>query len=47
MIPHVKCPQCKEEEPMTDVLTAQSNQNVIYHCHNCNYTQRDIKTKKG
>ncbi|WP_175428244.1 hypothetical protein [Bacillus solimangrovi] len=47
MIPEVICPKCKEVSPLQDVLTAQSNQNVIYTCKQCNYTVRNIETSKG
>lgn len=30
--PSVICPHCKTTEHMDQVLTAQSNQNVIYRC---------------
>jgi uncharacterized Zn finger protein len=47
MIPTVKCPNCSEEQPINDVLTAQSNQDVIYNCPNCNYELKNIHTSKG
>lgn len=47
MFPVVKCPQCFSEKEITQVLTAQSNQNVIYRCHNCTYELKNIKTSKG
>lgn len=47
MYPTVKCPNCMEEQPIDHVLTAQSNQNVIYNCPNCQYELRDIHTSKG
>ncbi|QNG59032.1 MULTISPECIES: hypothetical protein [Bacillaceae] len=45
--PSVICPNCHESKPLDEVLTAQSNQNVIYSCSNCNYHMRNIQTKKG
>lgn len=47
MMPTVRCPKCEYESEITDVLTAQSNQNVIYHCPRCQYTVRNIETSKG
>ncbi|XJZ28332.1 hypothetical protein ACF5W4_05930 [Bacillota bacterium Lsc_1132] len=47
MLPTVKCPKCKQETELDKVLTAQSNQNVIYECPYCHYLQRDIETSKG
>ncbi|MGO4889373.1 hypothetical protein ACJ2A9_16615 [Anaerobacillus sp. MEB173] len=47
MRPIVICPKCHDEQPLEIVLTAQSNQNVIYHCEKCNYLLRNIQTKKG
>ena len=32
---------------MENVLTAQSNQNVIYQCPECGFKQVNIKTSKG
>lgn len=43
----VKCPSCLKEKEMEVVLTAQSNQNVIYECPHCGYLQKNIQTKKG
>ncbi|MCL7749133.1 hypothetical protein [Halalkalibacter alkaliphilus] len=43
----VVCPKCKDQRPITNLLTAQSNQNVIYKCLECEYEQTNIKTKKG
>ncbi|WP_156314795.1 hypothetical protein [Halalkalibacter wakoensis] len=43
----VVCPNCEEMKPITNVLTAQSNQNVIYTCDSCHYEQKNIETKKG
>ncbi|WP_243293053.1 hypothetical protein [Bacillus sp. FJAT-47783] len=45
--PLVICPQCHDQEPLEHVLTAQSNQNVIYKCPRCHFTSRNIETKKG
>jgi uncharacterized Zn finger protein len=47
MIPTVHCPKCHDEAPMTEVLTAQSNQNVIYQCRKCKFERKDIETSKG
>ncbi|WML43535.1 hypothetical protein [Neobacillus sp. PS3-40] len=47
MIPIVKCPKCNHESDISNVLTAQSNQNVIFHCPYCQYTVRNIETSKG
>lgn len=43
----VKCPSCLKEKEIEGVLTAQSNQNVIYACPNCGYKERNIQTSKG
>ncbi|MDX8364878.1 hypothetical protein ACSVDA_11330 [Cytobacillus sp. Hm23] len=43
----VVCPQCKSTSTITSVLTAQSNQNVIYTCPKCNFVARNIETSKG
>ncbi|MED4037658.1 hypothetical protein [Niallia taxi] len=43
----VTCPECQQQESLENVLTAQSNQNVIYTCPNCDYNQRNIETSKG
>jgi uncharacterized Zn finger protein len=45
--PMVICPECGEERKMENVLTAQSNQNVIYQCPECGFKQVNIKTSKG
>ncbi|MDF9762585.1 hypothetical protein QUF81_21200 [Peribacillus simplex] len=45
--PMVICPVCGEEREMENVLTAQSNQNVIYQCPECGFKQVNIKTSKG
>ncbi|MEW9108878.1 hypothetical protein ACQCT6_06605 [Cytobacillus gottheilii] len=47
MLPKVQCPKCHTEAELDQVLTAQSNQNVIYRCQNCSYECRDIHTSKG
>ncbi|WP_375839606.1 hypothetical protein [Cytobacillus sp. Hz8] len=47
MMPTVKCPKCFTEYEMNHVLTAQSNQNVIFTCPNCQYELRNIQTSKG
>ncbi|MCK2001709.1 hypothetical protein MZM54_09870 [[Brevibacterium] frigoritolerans] len=45
--PMVICPECSAEREMENVLTAQSNQNVIYQCPECGFKQVNIKTSKG
>lgn len=47
MVPLVKCPMCKLESEINLVLTAQSNQNVIYQCPRCHFTLKNIETSKG
>lgn len=47
MKPEVICPQCNSRAKMEEVLTAQSNQNVIYTCPECSFELRNIKTSKG
>ncbi|WP_088103486.1 hypothetical protein [Halalkalibacter urbisdiaboli] len=47
MEPIIICPSCHDERPISNLLTAQSNQNVIYQCKKCHYEQRNIPTKKG
>jgi uncharacterized Zn finger protein len=47
MTPSVTCPSCKSEKAIEEVLTAQSNQNVIYICSDCGFTRKNITTKKG
>lgn len=47
MLPSIKCPKCFHQESIDQVLTAQSNQNVIYQCPKCQYEVRNIHTKKG
>lgn len=47
MLPTVKCPKCLDEAQLEQVLTAQSNQNVIYACAKCSYEVKDIRTSKG
>lgn len=47
MMPTVKCPNCMAEKEIDEVLTAQSNQNVIFHCHKCDYEVKNIETSKG
>lgn len=46
-LPIIECPNCKAREEADAVLTAQSNQNVIYRCGVCGYKVRNIKTSKG
>lgn len=43
----VKCPSCLKEKEIEGVLTAQSNQNVIYECPACGYKEKNIQTSKG
>ncbi|MFJ7939797.1 hypothetical protein ACIQYG_14970 [Peribacillus sp. NPDC096622] len=45
--PMVICPKWGEKREMENVLTAQSNQNVIYQCPECGFKQVNIKTSKG
>ncbi|WP_404358587.1 hypothetical protein LG291_08360 [Cytobacillus firmus] len=47
MMPTVTCPSCRAEKEIDAVLTAQSNQNVIFHCRDCGYEVKDIQTSKG
>lgn len=47
MMPMVICPECSQEEKLENVLTAQSNQNVIFRCPHCQLLVRNIKTSKG
>lgn len=46
-LPSVVCPKCHMSFEMNHVLTAQSNQNVIYICPACKYSIRNIETSKG
>ncbi len=46
-MPIVRCPNCREEFEMTEVLTAQSNQNVIFQCPSCKIKIKNIETSKG
>ena len=46
-IPVTICPNCKSQAKLNEVLTAQSNQNVIYQCKICCFTMKDIETSKG
>ncbi|WP_198020513.1 hypothetical protein [Anoxybacteroides tepidamans] len=45
--PLVTCPMCQKQAQLEEVLTAQSNQNVIYTCPSCHFTLRNIYTSKG
>lgn len=45
--PIVICPRCEYKEEMNHLLTAQSNQNIIYQCSRCGFEKRNIVTKKG
>jgi predicted nucleic-acid-binding Zn-ribbon protein len=47
MKPTVTCPKCHNENELEAVLTAQSNQNVIFRCPNCDYELKNIETSKG
>ena len=47
MMPIVICPKCQKTSELKNVLTAQSNQNVIYECPNCHMTLKNIETSKG
>ncbi|MGC4375418.1 hypothetical protein WD019_00565 [Fictibacillus sp. Mic-4] len=48
MLPTVICPKCHYETELDHhVLTAQSNQNVIFTCPKCGYEVRNIETSKG
>ncbi|MEH6979236.1 hypothetical protein V7005_20255 [Bacillus pseudomycoides] len=46
-LPIVVCPKCHMSFEIDRVLTAQSNQNVIYTCPACKYSIRNIETSKG
>jgi uncharacterized Zn finger protein len=46
-IPMVICPNCRSQHEMTQVLIAQSNQNVIYDCPECGFEVKNIETSKG
>jgi predicted RNA-binding Zn-ribbon protein involved in translation (DUF1610 family) len=46
-LPIVICPNCQSQQDIRLVLTAQSNQNVIYDCPDCGYEIRNIETSKG
>lgn len=46
-MPIVTCPNCKGQQQMSSVLTAQSNQNVIYNCPECGFERKNIETSKG
>ncbi|MCD7035470.1 hypothetical protein LRR81_14590 [Metabacillus sp. GX 13764] len=46
-LPKAVCPDCSDERELSDVLTAQANQNVIYQCAKCGYIVRNIQTSKG
>ncbi|MBB4074886.1 putative Zn finger protein [Anoxybacillus voinovskiensis] len=45
--PVVVCPACQKRAYLEEVLTAQSNQNVIYTCPSCQFMLRNIYTSKG
>lgn len=44
---YVNCPNCNHKAMLEEVLTAQSNQNVIYTCPNCQLQIKNIETSKG
>lgn len=46
-MPLVICPKCEVSHTLEEVLTAQSNQNVIYTCPNCHFSKNNIETSKG
>lgn len=46
-LPIVICPNCQSSAEIIHVLTAQSNQNVIYTCQVCHFVIRNIETNKG
>ena len=41
----VTCPSCLKEKEIDSVLTAQSNQNVIYQCPHCGYERKKYSDK--
>lgn len=45
--PLILCPKCERSFQLEEVLTAQSNQNVIFTCPNCHYSKKNIETSKG
>lgn len=45
--PFVICPSCHGQGPLSESLTAQSNQNVIFTCAHCHATIKNIETSKG
>ncbi|MEC2073780.1 hypothetical protein [Alkalihalophilus marmarensis] len=47
MEPLVICPKCHNKKEIRHLLTAQSNQNIIYECPDCAFILRNIETKKG
>lgn len=47
MVPQVICPSCNQQAQIDEVLTAQSNQNVIFTCSKCGYEVKNIETSKG
>jgi hypothetical protein len=46
-MPMTVCPKCNGTASIENVLTAQSNQNVIFTCPYCFYEVKDIETDKG
>ncbi|WP_180316678.1 hypothetical protein [Alkalihalobacillus shacheensis] len=47
MEPIVRCPSCNDEQELPGLLTALSNQNVVYTCRKCGFEERNIETDKG
>ncbi len=45
--PFVICPFCDGQGPLSESLTAQSNQNVIFTCAHCQKSIKNIETSKG
>ncbi|MGD6801701.1 hypothetical protein ACQCVK_19505 [Rossellomorea vietnamensis] len=45
--PEIICPACGQINVMEDVLTALSNQNVMFDCSFCGHHKKNIETKKG
>jgi uncharacterized Zn finger protein len=45
--PLAECPGCQRRHAFEQVLTAQSNQNVIFSCPDCGYEKKNIRTSKG
>ncbi|HZH62901.1 MAG TPA: hypothetical protein VEY70_25790 [Metabacillus sp.] len=45
--PIVICPFCHGQGSLSESLTAQSNQNVIFTCAHCLESVKNIETSKG